>query len=153
MALVNAGGTGDSSLAAPPARPAHPATPTEAKNQKIRVSPAVLEAALKDGDALLQSLDTKAGGLTQAEAEGRARTVGPNQVTQERRQGSFVRLLKIIRNPLVILLAVLATVFFDRRRESAFFERPLRQAGEPHGRVAADREVPRSAGGGYQFTG
>jgi magnesium-transporting ATPase (P-type) len=100
MALVNAGGTGDSSVAAPPERPDHPATSTKAKNQNIRVSPAVLDAALKDGDALLQSLGTRTGGLTQAEAEERARTTGPNEVAQERRQGWFVRLLKIIRNPL-----------------------------------------------------
>src|SRR5579862_869695 len=113
MALVNAGGTGDSSVAEPSVRPDHPATPTKAKNQNIRVSPAVLEAALKDGDALLQSLGTKAGGLTQAEAEERARTAGPNEVAQERRQGWFVRLLKIIRNPLVILLAILSAVSFS----------------------------------------
>jgi len=112
MALVSAGGTGDSSVATPPARPDHPATPIKPKNQNIRVSPAVLEAALKDGDALLQSLGTKAGGLTQAAAEERARTVGPNEVAQERRQGWFVRLLKIIRNPLVILLAILSAVSF-----------------------------------------
>ena len=93
-------------------RPNHSATPPRAKNQNIRVSPAVLEAALKDGDALLQSLGTKASGLTQAQAEERARTVGPNQVAQERRQSWFVRLLKIIRNPLVILLATLSAVSF-----------------------------------------
>jgi Mg2+-importing ATPase len=110
MALA---GTGESGGAAPASHPHHPATPTKAKNQNIRVSPAVLEAALKDGDALLQSLGTRAGGLTQAEAEERARATGPNEVEQERRQGWFVRLLKIIRNPLVILLAILSAVSFS----------------------------------------
>jgi len=113
MALGNAGGIEDPSIAAPPARPDHPATPTKAKNHNIRVSPAVLEAALKDGDALLQSLGTRAGGLTPAEAEERARTVGPNEVAQEQRLGSFMRLLRIIRNPLVILLAILSAVSFS----------------------------------------
>jgi len=112
MALVSGDGTADSSVAASRARPDSPATPTKAKNQNIRVSPAVLDAALKDGEALLQSLRTSPGGLTQAEAEERARTTGPNEVAQERRQGWFVRLLKIIRNPLVILLAILSAVSF-----------------------------------------
>src|SRR5579863_2369013 len=112
MALVNAGGTADSGVVASPAPPDHPATPAKAKNQNIRVSPAVLDAALKAGETVLQSLRTTPCGLTQTEAEERARTMGPNEVAQERRQGWFVRLLKIIRNPLVILLAVLAAVSF-----------------------------------------
>jgi magnesium-transporting ATPase (P-type) len=46
------------------------------------------------------------------EAEARASTTGPNEVAQERRQGWPIRLLKIIRNPLVILLATLSAVSF-----------------------------------------
>src|SRR5579872_4110965 len=106
------GRTQSSSLAGAPAHPGEPAVATKPKNRNIRVSAAVLDAALKDGDALLQSLRTRYGGLTQAEAEDRTRTIGPNEVAQERRQGWFVRLLKIIRNPLVILLAVLSSVSF-----------------------------------------
>jgi len=94
-----------------PVQPDKPAIP-KAKSQNIRVSPAVLDAALKDGDALLGSLRTTPEGLTQAEAENRARTAGPNEVAQERPQGWFVRLLKIVRNPLVILLAILSAVSF-----------------------------------------
>src|SRR6202051_2203668 len=82
----------------------------KAKNQNIHVSPAVLDAALKDGEELLQSLRTTAQGLTQTEAQERARTTGPNEVAQERREGWPVRLLKIIRNPLVILLATLSAI-------------------------------------------
>src|SRR5476649_1995378 len=84
----------------------------KAKNRNIRVSPAVIDAAGKDGEELLRSLRTAAAGLTQTEAEERARTAGPNEVAQERRQGWPIRLLKIIRNPLVILLATLSTVSF-----------------------------------------
>src|SRR5208283_3194843 len=108
----NAAQTAGAGQAGPAAHPDKPATPTKAKSQKIRVSPAVLDAAGKDGDALLQSLRTTAAGLTQTEAEERARTTGPNEVAQERRQGWPVRLLKIIRNPLVILLATLSAVSF-----------------------------------------
>ena len=108
-ASVNANGTVASGLTGPPA---HPDEQTKAKHQNIRVSPAVLDAAQSDGEQLLRGLRTAAGGLTQAEAETRARTVGPNEVAQERRQGWPVRLLKIIRNPLVILLATLSAVSF-----------------------------------------
>ena len=55
---------------------------------------------------------TTPAGLTQTEAEERARTTGPNEVAQERRQGWPIRLLKIIRNPLVILLATLSAISF-----------------------------------------
>jgi P-type Mg2+ transporter len=72
----------------------------------------VLEAARKDGEELLRSLRTTSAGLTQAEAEERAATAGPNEVAQEKPQGWFIRLLKIIRNPLVILLAALSAISF-----------------------------------------
>jgi Mg2+-importing ATPase len=92
--------------------PNTPPIPAKTKNQNIRVSPAVLDAARKDGEELLRNLRTSMDGLAQAEAEERARTTGPNEVAQERKQGWPVRLLKIIRNPLVILLTTLATVSF-----------------------------------------
>jgi Mg2+-importing ATPase len=57
-------------------------------------------------------LRTAPGGLTQAEADERALTTGPNEVAQEKPQGWPARLLKIIRNPLVILLATLSAVSF-----------------------------------------
>jgi Mg2+-importing ATPase len=87
-------------------------TAARAKSHNIRVSSAVLDAAGKGGDALLQSLHTTPAGLTQAEAEARARTAGPNEVAQERRRGWFMRLLIILRNPLVILLTTLSLISF-----------------------------------------
>jgi P-type Mg2+ transporter len=110
--LVNDAGTSGSELAGPPARPSEPPIPTKTKNQNIRVSPAVLDAARKDGEQLLRDLRTPLGGLTQAEAEERARTAGPNEIAQERKQGWPVRVLKIVRNPLVILLTTLSAVSF-----------------------------------------
>ena len=95
---------------APP--PTQPPIPTKTKNQNIQVSPAVLDAARKDGEALLRDLQTSLAGLTEAEAEERARTAGPNEIAQERKQGWPIRLLKIIRNPLVILLTTLSAVSF-----------------------------------------
>jgi Mg2+-importing ATPase len=80
--------------------------------QNIRVSPAVLDAARKDGAALLQDLHTSLAGLSEVEAEERAHASGPNEIAQERKQGGARRVLKIVRNPLVILLTILSTVSF-----------------------------------------
>lgn len=89
-----------------------PTLHTKPKHEGIHVSPAVVDAAGKQSEELLQSLRTTEEGLTQAEAEERERTTGPNEVAQERPQGWFVRLLKILRNPLVILLGTLSAVSF-----------------------------------------
>jgi magnesium-transporting ATPase (P-type) len=114
-ALGDGAGTAGAKLAAPAAHPIEPPIPLKTKQQNIRVSPAIIDAASKHGEALLQNLRTSPGGLTQAEAEERARTNGPNEVAQERKQGWFVRVLKIIRNPLVILLSTLSAISFLRR--------------------------------------
>src|ERR1035438_3239686 len=63
----------------------------KAKEHHIRVSSDVLDAAAKDGDELLRFLHSGLDGLTQSEAESRARTSGPNEVAQEYRRGSFIR--------------------------------------------------------------
>ncbi len=105
-------GTEGSTVAAPPAHHGKPAIATKTKNHNIRVSPAVLDAARKDGEALLRDLGTSAAGLTQAEAEERAQKTGPNEVAQEKKQGWPIHVLKIIRNPLVILLSTLSAISF-----------------------------------------
>ncbi|MGA9244057.1 MAG: HAD-IC family P-type ATPase, partial [Silvibacterium sp.] len=86
--------------------------PPKAKDHSIHVSPAVLDAARKDGEEVLRSLGTSPQGLTQTEFEERMRTAGPNEVAQERRRGWPIRLLKILRNPLVVLLAILSSISF-----------------------------------------
>ena len=78
----------------------------------IQVSADVLDGAKKTADQLLETLGTSLAGLTQLEADRRARSSGPNEVAQEKPQGWPIRLLKIVRNPLVILLAVLAAISF-----------------------------------------
>jgi Mg2+-importing ATPase len=96
----------------PAVQPKQPLTPPSTKNQNIRVSPAVLDAARKDSEQLLRDLRTSLNGLTQSDAEERARSTGPNEIAQERKQGWIVRILKIIRNPLVILLSSLSAISF-----------------------------------------
>jgi P-type Mg2+ transporter len=111
-ALVDDAGTSGYKTTAPPLHPTEPSIPTRSKKQNICVSPAVLDAARKDGEQLLRDLRTSLSGLTAADAEERARTTGPNEIAQERKQGWPVRLLKITRNPLVILLTTLSAVSF-----------------------------------------
>jgi P-type Mg2+ transporter len=110
-ALANGGGPAGSKPTVSTA-PLESPIPTKSKNQNIRVSPAVLDAARKEGEQSLRDLRTSLSGLTQAEAEERARAAGPNEVAQERKQGWFIRLLKITRNPLVILLSILSAISF-----------------------------------------
>ena len=86
--------------------------PAPGKGKNIHVAPAVLDAARTPAEELLLKLQTVSSGLTQAEAEERARAVGPNEVAQEKPQTWPIRLLKIIRNPLVILLTTLSAVSF-----------------------------------------
>ena len=75
-------GSGDgvgSKVPGPASRPVEPSAPPKPKRKNIRVSPVVLDAALKDGEALLQQLRTGASGLAQSEAESRARSTGPTR--------------------------------------------------------------------------
>jgi hypothetical protein len=62
--------------------------------------------------AVLQSLGSSPGGLTEAEAEARLEQYGPNEVGQEKKHEWLHRLWVAVRNPLVILLTVLAIVTF-----------------------------------------
>ncbi|MGB7847339.1 MAG: magnesium-translocating P-type ATPase [Candidatus Acidiferrum sp.] len=110
VAVVHNVGMAGTKPAAPPTGPEAPLIPAKTKNQSIHVSPAVVDAARKDGEALLRDLRTSLNGITQAEAEERARATGPNEIAQERKQSWFGRVLNIIRNPLVILLTILSAL-------------------------------------------
>ncbi|HWV99118.1 MAG TPA: magnesium-translocating P-type ATPase [Candidatus Acidoferrum sp.] len=70
------------------------------------------EAASKDAAEALQVLGTSLAGLTEEEAAARLEQYGPNEVAREKRHDWFGRLFMAVRNPLVILLTVLATVSF-----------------------------------------
>jgi Mg2+-importing ATPase len=113
-ALAGAAGVAGPKVGPLPLQPPDPSSPktAPAKTKNIQVSPAVLDAARKEGEELLRDLRTSPDGLTQAEAEERLRTIGPNEVAQEKPQGWPIRLLKIVRNPLVILLATLSAISF-----------------------------------------
>ena len=61
-------------------------------------------------------LDTSPGGLSEEEAAARLEKHGPNEVAREKRQSWLSRLYVAARNPLVILLTVLAIVSFSSAR-------------------------------------
>ncbi|HTQ50509.1 MAG TPA: magnesium-translocating P-type ATPase [Candidatus Acidoferrales bacterium] len=77
-----------------------------------RTADVVREAATRDISEVLQSLGTSSNGLTEAEAEARLEQYGPNEVAHERRHEWLHRLWVAIRNPLVILLTILAVLSF-----------------------------------------
>jgi Mg2+-importing ATPase len=83
-----------------------------AKNHDIQISLAVLQAAHQTSESLFRDLRTGPGGIAGNEAEKRLSETGPNEVAQERQFGWFVRLLKILANPLVVLLAVLSSISY-----------------------------------------
>ena len=82
------------------------------KGPTIRVSPGVLALASLDMAAVYASLNTSAAGLTAAEAQARLEQYGPNVLAKDQRVGILKLLAGSVLNPLVILLAVLATISF-----------------------------------------
>jgi len=79
----------------------------------MRVTPQLIEAAHKTADEVYAALKTSVSGLTQADAEERLAEHGPNEVAQAERHGWLRRLGTAARNPLVILLTILAIVSFS----------------------------------------
>ena len=75
-------------------------------------SPQLAEATRKSADEVYQMLGSAATGLTEGEAEERLVKYGPNEVGRETHQGWLHRLYTAARNPLVILLSVLAILSF-----------------------------------------
>ena len=69
-------------------------------------------AAARETADVLQSLGSSTNGLTEAEAQDRLAKNGPNEVGQERKHEFLHRLWTAVRNPLVILLTVLATLSY-----------------------------------------
>ncbi|HUI65232.1 MAG TPA: magnesium-translocating P-type ATPase, partial [Bacteroidota bacterium] len=85
-------------------------TPTSKGAARIHVSPEVIEAAHTETVDVLRKLNTTTQGLSEGEQESRRETFGLNEVVQEVRHGWPLRLLSTLRNPLVVLLSVLAAI-------------------------------------------
>ena len=77
-----------------------------------RTADLVRDAATKDVSEVFQRLNTSPAGLSEDEAAERLEVFGPNEVGQEKKHDWLWRLWVAVRNPLVILLTVLAIVTF-----------------------------------------
>lgn len=83
--------------------------------QKLKVSQILVETAAMTPTEVYARLDTRAEGLTTADADTRLAAHGPNILAKDQRAGIRVLLWHAILNPLVVLLAVLAIVSFATR--------------------------------------
>lgn len=81
-------------------------------DQSIHFSPVLVEVAQLDIGAVFARMRTTPEGLGDDEVALRLAEVGPNIVTTGKHRGWPWRLLTATRNPLVILLGVLATISF-----------------------------------------
>ena len=79
---------------------------------KIAVSQIAVDSATLDTTGVYARLATRPEGLTSAEAAGRLVEYGPNVLAKDRRSGLGKLFWHSVVNPLVILLAVLATISF-----------------------------------------
>jgi Mg2+-importing ATPase len=84
------------------------------KNKNINpgISSKLMQLAVLEQSTLLAQLQSRLDGLTQAEAETRLEQYGKNIFIKEQRLSFLQRLWENLRNPLVILLAVLDLVSF-----------------------------------------
>ena len=82
------------------------------EKRSIRVSQKLMDSAALDVAAVYAQLKTRAEGLTASEAETRVVEYGQNILAKDQRPGILVLIWRAILNPLVLLLAVLATVSF-----------------------------------------
>lgn len=85
---------------------------TTGRAHVVHVHQRLVDAACADVAALYEQLHTQAAGLSQEEAEKRLDEHGPNVVAREQRQTFLGRLVDNVKNPLVILLSVLAVVSY-----------------------------------------
>ena len=72
----------------------------------------VRDAATGEAGDILSRLNTTPNGLSEAQATERMEEFGPNEVGQEKKHDWLWRIWVAVRNPLVILLSVLAIVTF-----------------------------------------
>ena len=87
--------------------------PNAPRNGPTPTSSKLDEAAAKRADEVLEMLGTSAAGLSEDEAAARLEEYGPNEVAHEEKEGWFHRLYVSARNPLVILLTVLAILSYS----------------------------------------
>ncbi|HEX4119783.1 MAG TPA: magnesium-translocating P-type ATPase, partial [Verrucomicrobiae bacterium] len=89
------------------------ATPPPKRKAPVnRISSRLSEAARADTAGALRLMETSSDGLSETAACERLAQCGPNEVSKEKHNAWSQRLLHSVRNPLVILLTVLAIITF-----------------------------------------
>ena len=84
----------------------------------------LLEKARSDTETVLRELESRPGGLSQAEADSRLKQYGLNEIAREKHQSALMRLLSNVKNPLVLLLTALGVLSFltgDLRATAVIF--------------------------------
>ena len=77
-----------------------------------QVSQLLVDSATMDPESVVAQLSSRAEGLTTTEAAARFAEHGPNVLAKDQGPGILKLLLNAVLNPLVILLAVLASISF-----------------------------------------
>src|SRR5260221_8617746 len=89
--------------------------PEPARGKKVAsaaLSSLVAEVAGMPGDDVLAKFSTSPNGLSEIEAQARVAQLGLNEMVHEQERGLITRFMHTLRNPLVILLSVLAVISF-----------------------------------------
>jgi len=93
--------------------------PAPTNSNSPRANDLVRDAATHEASEILQRLNTSPAGLSEEEAAERLGVFGPNEVAQEKKHGWLRRLWIASRNPLVILLTILAIITFATAADSS----------------------------------
>lgn len=93
------------------------AAPAKRKVPTVKLPSRLAEVTRLDGLEVLRLLETSADGLTCQAACERLEKFGPNEVSSEKRHDWLARFWHAIRNPLVILLSILAGITFYTAQE------------------------------------
>ena len=93
--------------------------PAEKNSNGQRTADLVRDAATQETAEILKRLGTSPQGLSEEEASERLEVFGPNEVAHERKHEWLHRLWVAVRNPLVILLTVLAILTFATAESSS----------------------------------
>jgi P-type Mg2+ transporter len=82
------------------------------RTNEVQISKKLVESARTEITTVLEQLNTTPNGLSQAEVERRLEQYGQNEVAREKRRTWLMRLWDNIKNPLVILLAILGAISY-----------------------------------------
>jgi len=102
-------------------KPAAIAPPSKRKAPIVRLPSRLTDTARMEAAQALSLLGTSFDGLTEAVAAERLEQFGPNEVSSEKRNAWPGRLWHAVRNPLVILLSILAIISFSTAQETSDF--------------------------------